>query len=100
MREPLSNIGFPCKDHEPRAGKFSGTDPRIFIGRLIKLGFPFSNNNGSQSKEHMWVKVLNLGDNTQLEGVLDNDPIRVTDYDYGSGVGFDVEEIEDVVPPL
>ena len=95
--EPLSNLFHPCKEHEAKPGGFKGQDPKVFVGRLVKLGFLQPD---GKHKEHMWVKVLKLGNETQLEGVLDNDPFYVTDYKYGDGVGFDVEEIETVVPPL
>lgn len=98
FKEPIWNIGFPCEEHAPKPGKFTGQDPELFVGKIVKLGFPYKLKDGKESKEHMWVKVLKLGDQTQLEGVLNNDPVRVTDYAYGDGVGFDVEEIEEVVP--
>lgn len=91
MEEPLSNIGFVCETHEPKPGKFKGQEPKEFIGKAVKLGFQHP-----KGKEHMWVLVYGLGKETQLEGILDNDPIRVTDYKCGDAVGFDVEEIEDV----
>lgn len=48
--------------------------------------------------EHMWVRVESLGTHgTELEGVLDNDPVFDIGYEYGDGVGFDVSEIEQVV---
>lgn len=92
-QEPISNIGFVCPDHEPKPGRYKGHDPKDFIGLAVKLGFPHS---GGKAKEHMWVIVTGLGKETQLEGILDNDPVLVEDYDCGDGVGFDVEEIEEV----
>lgn len=91
MKESPTNIGFVCKTHEPKPGKFSGQDPKNFLGKFVKLGFP-----SPQGTEHMWVIVKRLGSQTQLEGALDNDSIYDTGYDCGDGVGFDVEEIEEV----
>lgn len=98
MSDPTWNIGYVCEEHAPKPGKFTGQDPNLFVGKLVKLGFPYTHKDGKEAKEHMWVKVLKLGNQTQLEGVLDNHPLRVTDYAYRDGVGFDVEEIEEAVP--
>jgi hypothetical protein len=94
-KEPLENIGIVCKEHEPKPGKFIGKDPSSFIGKFVKLGF--ITKNPRYKTEHMWVKVESLGTHgTELEGVLDSDPVFDVGYECGDGVGFDVSEIEQV----
>ena len=93
-KEPPYNHDFVCIDHEPKPGGFIGQDPSTFIGKCVKLGFPAKDDR----KEHMWVKVERLGKDTELEGVLDNDPQLDVGYACGDGVGFDVNEIEAVAP--
>lgn len=95
-RESVHNIGLACPEHGPRPGQFTGQDPKTFIGKLVKLGFPTDDQ--QYRIEHMWVKVDSLGTHgTELEGVLDNDPVFEVGYDCGDGVGFDVSEIEQVM---
>lgn len=92
-REPLANIGHVCPKHSPKAGKFKGQDPKSFIGKFVKLGFPSDRG----VLEHMWVKVDKLGENgDELEGTLDNDPVYEVGFVCGDGVGFNVDEIEAV----
>jgi len=43
----------------------------------------------------MWVKVVSLTEG-ELQGSLDNDPVKVRDISRGDGVGFTVDEIIDV----
>ena len=92
--EPLSNVGAVCDDHVSKPGKYAGQDPNNFLNKFVKLGFPSSQG----TKEHMWVRVSGLGtQGTDLEGVLDNDPILDVGFSCGDGVGFDVSEIETVI---
>lgn len=94
-RESASNFGFVCKEHAPKPGKYQGQEPSLFVGKLVKLGFPAKRSNGHETIEHMWVKVEKLQDD-QLVGTLENDPFLECEYQYGDGVLFQVEEIEDV----
>lgn len=89
--ESPRNVGLVCPEHSPKPGKFKGQDPTIFLGKYVKLGFTTKQG----PIEHMWVKVERLGDQTQLEGVLNNDPVYDTEYKCGEEIGFDVEEIEE-----
>lgn len=90
--EPLSNIGLVCRSHVPKPGKYSDINPSYFLNKIAKLGFP-----SPQGTEYMWVLVKRLGNHgTDLEGVLDNNPVYDVGYDYGDGVGFDVSEIVDI----
>lgn len=90
--EPIHNIGWVCREHAPKPGKYSGQDPNNFMHKFVKLGFP-----SPQGVEHMWVYVERLGtQGTDLEGVLSNDPVYDVGYACEDGVGFDVSEIEAV----
>jgi hypothetical protein len=94
-QEPTSNIGLVCPEHAPKPGKYTGQDPSSFLNKFVKLGFIAKS--PQYKTEHMWVRVERLGTHgTQLEGVLNNDPVMDVGYDCGDGVGFDVDEIEDV----
>ncbi len=94
--EPLSNIGVVCPKHASKPGKYAGEDPKKFIGKHVKLGFPATDpRNGRQTTEHMWVKVEGLHE-MGLQGTVNNDPILNCEYKDGSGVAFGVEEIEAV----
>ncbi len=94
MKEPAHNIGFVCKDHQPKPGKYSSHDPKTFLGKYVKLGFPARN---SGVVEHMWVKVEEVTDK-ELIGTLDNDPIKDVGYLHGDALAFELHEIEDVMP--
>ncbi len=95
-KEPISNYGFVCSSHEPKPGKYKDCDPKTFIGKAVKLGFPCKNG----AKEHMWVLVHET-ENNLLRGELDNDPVLITDFDpplkCGDWIEFEVHEIEDVL---
>lgn len=91
--EPQSNIGLVCDKHAPKPNKYSGTDPKNFLHKSVKLGFP-----SPQGIEHMRVLVQKIGTSgTDLEGTLDNDPVYDVGYDCGDYIGFDVSEIEDLL---
>jgi hypothetical protein len=86
------NIGLVCPTHAPKPGKYTGQDPTSFLKKFVKLGFP-----SPQGVEHMWVRVERLGtQGTELEGVLDNDPVYDVGFVCGDDIGFDVAEIEEV----
>ncbi len=89
------NVGFVCPEHESKPGKYKGRKPKEFIGKYVKLGFPIK---GTNSREHMWVLVEKVVKG-ELQGTLDNDPTSDVGYECGDGVGFKVEEIEDVYIP-
>jgi hypothetical protein len=100
VSEPLFNVGMVCKDHAPKPGKFAGSEPSIFVGKLIKLGFPAINPRTlNETTEHMWVKVNRLctEGEEQLVGTLENDPFLICEYENGDEVAFKVEEIEDII---
>ena len=77
--------------------KIKGQPPEFFIGSWVKLAFP-CDGECTPDMEHMWVKVIEIyqGDEKEeLVGVLDNDPLFITDYHRGDGVAFKRSEIED-----
>lgn len=104
MSEPLFNVGMVCKDHAPKPGKYAGTEPRAFLGKLVKLGFPATNpQTMTETTEHMWVKVSEVlepgtyDSGEELVGTLENDPFLICEYENGDEVAFKVEEIEDII---
>ena len=99
MREPLSNIGAVCDHHAPKPKpEYLALPLEHFLGGFVKLGFPFKNKDGTESKEHMWVSGIKKNEDTaipeELWGYLNNDPIRV-DLKCGAVIAFSRAEIED-----
>jgi hypothetical protein len=92
MEDPR-NIGMVCERHAPQPGRYTGTDPKTFIGKHVKLGFPSK----SGRIEHMWVLVESV-EGDELRGALANDPVLDVGFVCGDGVGFVVDEIEAVEP--
>lgn len=94
-KEPSSNYGSVCPAHEPKPGRYKDHNPKEFLNRYVKLGFPCKNG----STEHMWVLVYEVNGN-KLKGELDNDPVYITDFDpplkYGDSVEFEMHEIEQI----
>lgn len=73
------------------------TDPAWFVGKYCKLGFPEPD---STRKEYMWVKVNSFtAESKELEGPLDNDPVRIPDLHSGALIAFTADEIIDVYEP-
>lgn len=93
MREPLSNIGLPCEKHAPKPdSELAKKPPESFIGKHVKIGFPF----GDRTRlEHMWVKVFEVTEEG-LKGTLNNDPLYA-DLRDGDLVEFTLDEIEEVL---
>jgi hypothetical protein len=88
-----------CSDCAPKPSPmFLALDPKWFVGRYVKLGFPIPGNEDLR-KEHMWVRVNETTDKEgqELVGVLDNDPTATPDWKIGDVVAFRREEIEDVI---
>lgn len=99
--EPPENIGFRCDDcrsHPDPA--FLNLPFEWFVGKHCKLAF--STGHPGITNELMWVTVTEVKEvegTMLLVGFLDNDPIYVTDYSFGDGVGFERHEIHAVVAP-
>lgn len=87
--EDRRNIGVVCGCHVPKAGAYKGVDPKTFIGKYVKLGFPSK----CGRVEHMWVHVEEM-DGGKLYGTLNNDPVLDVGFVDGDPVGFTVDEIE------
>lgn len=92
-----SNVAMICKECAPKAGHFTGQDPKSFVGKMVKLAFRVKTPDHRETLEHMWVKVLNVSVDDWLRGTLDNDPMMETTYRMGDMVGFQVSEIEAVL---
>lgn len=90
--EHEDNIVLICKkcveQVYPNKGKLT-----VDIGEFAKLKFT-----GERLAEYMWVKVTNadhvMG---EYEGMVDNDPIFVTNVKYGDKVKFKKEDVFDVM---
>ena len=92
--EPMSNIGFVCAEHAPKAGGFTDIAPEKFIGIFVKRAFSCPNG----MIEHMWVKieeVRTIGDEPVLIGHLSQDPVYAELKD-GDMCEVRRAEIEDV----
>jgi hypothetical protein len=85
-----------CGDCAPKAGSFAGQEPKSFIGKLVKVPFKAFKPDGRQTKEHMWVEVLEAPALDWLKGTLRDTPFLQTDFDRGDSVGFRVGEVEEV----
>ena len=102
--EPSSNVRPVCAGHSPKPmGGLEAIELGAFVGRFVKLAFPTGK--AECKTEHMWVRVLRVPPkqgkkSRNLVGVLDNDPVYVTDYKCGDLVEFQVPEVEDVLPPF
>lgn len=91
----MKTWGHTTRQPNPDPNEIYSTTPvEYFIGKFVQLCFTYG---CGKHYEYMWVKVTGLSDTEcELEGVLDNDPVHVTDYTCGSGVGFDRTEIEKI----
>jgi hypothetical protein len=97
MKEPLSNIGMVCPEHSAKPDPQYFEKPYCwFFGKNCKLRFPTGLPEGKPQYEAMWVYVQGIREidgTTWLVGVLNNDPIIVTEYKDGDGVAFERNEI-------
>jgi len=92
------NVVSVCSDCAPRAGQFTGQDPTSFVGKLVKLAFKSVKPDGVATKEHMWVQVQTVVAEDWLRGKLLNTPYFQTGFEKGNQVGFQINEIEEVMP--
>lgn len=69
------------------------------VGRHVKKGFRGEKPDGGWTVEHMWIKVQSRHGNT-LFGYLDSDPVMNCGVRYEGSVQLDIEEVEDILPPL
>lgn len=91
-----SNVAMVCSDCAPKPGQFTGQNPDTFVDKFVKLGFVAKRDDGSDTKEHMWVKVQKVEAGDYLLGILHNHPVMWVAFSYGDEVGFHVSEIEQV----
>ena len=96
--EDRENIGFACKDHAPTTLRLRKV-PNDIIGRHVKAGFKAVAPDGSTGTEHMWVKVQEVQGHT-LMGYLDSDPVMDCGINYEDPVQVDIEDVEEIIPPL
>lgn len=85
-----------CHDCAPKPGKFTGQEPKSFVGKLVKVAFKAFTPTGEQTWEHMWVEVTEVAALDWLKGILRNEPCFRCTFSNGDSVGFKVSEIEDV----
>lgn len=96
MSEPSSNIGLVCQDCATRR---LSPNPMFFdlaltslIGKYCKLAFPHHDGRN----EYMWVQVTDLGQQDELVGNLNNDPV-IVDLECGDIIEFNRNEIIDII---
>lgn len=94
----LIPIGGPPRIDNEEAVEAHRADPKWFVGRHCKLGFPVPND-PKERKEYMWVKVLEREGDKELIGQLANTPVVIRDYNFGSLLAFETSEIVDVDDP-
>lgn len=88
----MNDIKNVCDECAPKPDpKYLNENPRSFIGKLIKKGFPYKRYN----KEHLWVKVTGFKGMKTLTGIIVSDPLN-TDRKKGDKVRVTLKEIEDV----
>lgn len=91
-REPPCNIG-PCPTRLPDP-QYASWPLTTFIGKYCKLSFSCVQH--PDRHEYMWVKVTGMGEEEDLRGVLDNDPVHNVGYKCGDELEFKCTEIIDV----
>ena len=101
MTEPLDNVGFVCKGCAPAPNPALARHLfKWYLGKYCKLGFPITKGPRAGNNEYMWVLVTGKtveNRKTMLVGVLNNDPVFVTDYKNGDGVAFGRDEICEIM---
>lgn len=97
MSEPQNNIRIAhakCFDERKNVWQEKNKDLVIQSGDIIKKGFIDTHG----KKEHMWVKITKVIDQTIFLGVLDNEPIFCSQIKLGSECLIKREEIEEYLP--
>lgn len=93
-KEPISNIGFihdECATERKAEWQAKNKNTIIPVGKHVKLAFK-----QRDRVEHMWVKVTKYkAKKKEYTGILDNDPVIVTNVKDGDIVTFNHEDIED-----
>lgn len=101
-KESLSNLNAVCAKHAPQPNpdlvKIAKKSPQTFLGWFVKKGFPAKKPDGSDTIEHMWVKVKEVKDG-DLMGELNNDPLLDCGVALGDLVTVKPDEIEEALPP-
>lgn len=91
MVEDISNIIGICKKcGERRKAEFQKTFNKdlLKVNDYVKICFK-----QGKEREHMWVKIISVG--KEIFGVLDNEPIVITNVKYQDIVKVKCSEIED-----
>ena len=93
MTEPLSNMRLICDHHRLSPNPtYSNLPVEHFMGKYCKLAFPQPE---GEYYEYMWVQVIGLAETPEeeLRGILDNDPVKATQFTCGDLVEFRRNEI-------
>lgn len=94
MIEPLNNItGIDNKCAKERLKMFQKTFDKysLEVGNFVKKNFK-----QGKLKEHMWVKITGIKNNSII-GILDNEPFLVKNVRVGDIVEVKFNEIEDLI---
>lgn len=95
------NVKWLCAEHAPKSTQIWSQKPLPwFVGLFVKKAFPAKKLDGTETFEHMWVKVTEpFAQKGVLLGTLANDPVLPGLPLFGELVEVKLLEIEDVLPP-
>ena len=87
----LLNLGIGVVENKEKDSSLVSLPLESFINKNVKLAFECYNDR----IEYMWVFVTGLAtnDDEELQGVLNNDPVLPSDYQYGDIFEFKRSEI-------
>lgn len=101
MKEPAENIGrihAKCADDRLLNWQTNNNNKDTIInpGHFCKIKFTDTDIYGN-IYEHMWVKVVTTKDNNEFTGILDNDPVSVTNVLSGDTIKFEFKDISELL---
>ena len=88
-------VRYVTKEQAPKKGQYGDKPCRWFIGKTVKLGLP----TGTGTTEHIWFDHVRLARDGHLRGVLANIPVGLPFTCGETKVGFDPEDVEEVLAP-
>jgi len=100
MTEPIANIFHVCEGcNEERKATTQrliaehNLKPEDLIGAFVKLAFLAARDR----REYMWVMVQGVGEQEDLLGELNNDPVVATAWTCGDKLEFMMDEIIEIL---
>lgn len=95
MEDP-NNIRLLCPHHSLKPNPAYADLPLVTLqGLYCKLTFPCPDGN----KEYMWVLVFDMAETKgeELRAILDNDPVKATEFHCGDVIEFSRTEIIEII---